>query len=135
MARNGDRKVAIFPDRSAPFAYSTLSSSAQCGPVAARVCAGPACISGKDRVRAPCGRNRHPKLLRTNTVIALVALGQRCPRHSNDVSGSEYSGARAQAFRPCCAVCRYLFKSETTLCGGSLGSCVDEERSQLRELM
>lgn len=36
MARNGDRKVAIFPDRSAPFAYSTLSSSAQCGPVAAR---------------------------------------------------------------------------------------------------
>lgn len=26
-------------------------------------------------------------------------------------------------------------KSLTTLCGGSLGSCVDEERSQLRELM
>ncbi len=24
---------------------------------------------------------------------------------------------------------------ETTLSGGSLGSCVDEERSQLRELM
>jgi len=26
-------------------------------------------------------------------------------------------------------------QTKTTLCGGSLGSCVDEERSQLRELM
>ncbi len=26
-------------------------------------------------------------------------------------------------------------KKDTTLNGGSLGSCVDEERSQLRELM
>ena len=25
--------------------------------------------------------------------------------------------------------------TSTALCGGSLGSCVDEERSQLRELM
>lgn len=28
-----------------------------------------------------------------------------------------------------------LTEKETTVCGGSLGSCVDEERSQLRELM
>ncbi len=28
-----------------------------------------------------------------------------------------------------------LYGAKTTLSGGSLGSCVDEERSQLRELM
>lgn len=34
------------------------------------------------------------------------------------------------------ATCRLLLrKNDTTLSGGSLGSCVDEERSQLRELM
>ena len=31
--------------------------------------------------------------------------------------------------------CPPLLGEETTLSGGSLGSCVDEERSQLRELM
>ena len=30
---------------------------------------------------------------------------------------------------------RLSAREETTLSGGSLGSCVDEERSQLRELM
>ena len=33
----------------------------------------------------------------------------------------------------CCLVTNE--KTKTTLSGGSLGSCVDEERSQLRELM
>ena len=32
-------------------------------------------------------------------------------------------------------VCPCFAKTKTTLSGGSLGSCVDEERSQLRELM
>ena len=30
---------------------------------------------------------------------------------------------------------KLVFGLDTTLSGGSLGSCVDEERSQLRELM
>ena len=37
--------------------------------------------------------------------------------------------------RPSCADGRQPVKRNITLCGGSLGSCVDEERSQLRELM
>lgn len=95
MARNGDRKVAIFPDRSAPFAYSTSPSSAQCGPVAEvrrdplhviAMCggrlsgyAGPSLlIWGWSAHR---GQFRHPKLLRTNTVFALYCcVGQRCPK-------------------------------------------------------
>ena len=43
----------------------------------------------------------------------------------------------SQTFGFCCHLVRRAQKQkrETTLNGGSLGSCVDEERSQLRELM
>ncbi|KAH9523294.1 hypothetical protein Btru_066325 [Bulinus truncatus] len=76
------------------------------------------------------------------TSLPFVHTARRYYRLSGSVRASDWSRSGVQAPAPLAEKTLELDRLEkvkvvtsTTLSGGSLGSCVDEERSQLRELM